>query len=146
MKIPSRRADGMYLATWLQATQLLRPPMIPVILGQETWSLRCEEKLAPQREPTERDDIGSLIQQGEIVGEKIQLSCFLQKIGNTDAPQNCNGQNDDKLWDFGRCPNLTRPDHIVPSRNCALQNEKESFSVGKKYHWSSHWFLSEITP
>jgi hypothetical protein len=67
---------------------------------------------------------------GKLWAKKFQLSCFLQKIGNTDASQNCNGQNDDKLWDFGRCPNLTRPDHIVPSRNCALQNEKECFSVG----------------
>ena len=47
--------------------------MIPVILGQETWSLRCEEKLAPQREPTERDDMVSLIQQGKKVGGKFQL-------------------------------------------------------------------------
>ena len=92
MKIPSRRADGMYLATWLQATQLLRPPMIPVILGQETWSLRCEEKLAPQREPTERDDIGSLVQQGEIVGEKSNFHVFSKKLGILMRPKTVMGK------------------------------------------------------
>jgi hypothetical protein len=39
---------------------------------------------SPPLQPcTEREDIGSLIQQGEIVGEKFQLSCFLQKHPKT---------------------------------------------------------------
>ena len=38
------------------------------------------------------------------------LMCF-SKIGECGTSQNCNVQNDDKLCDFGRCSNLTKPDH-----------------------------------
>ena len=36
--------------------------------------------------------------------------CF-SKIWDSGTSQNCNVQHDDKLWDFGRCSNLTKPDH-----------------------------------